>query len=459
MFDVKQNQLTHVVGRGQMGALGMPPDSGPPSRRTLAEPSTFRTIWSNQFQLVFTTLIAGVGDPGAVGAPSSAAFGGMAGVGQIAWDAITQWNGEHIAVRLGHDFTSGGSRSNLNQVRGGIDPPWGESWSCTAQCDVDGFNIIVVLQNFELRTFAEDDSPRAGGWFSKVIQVRGIPKGVVIVVQAKEAKPVVRGVVREKMDLAVVPHGRGVGAGECGQAGGRCSITHPKVGGHPTSIPLPASVVSRPWGVNELPRTVDVGPGAIRDRKLLEGSTFGTDRKDLGALRVPLDAAGKEQHLAFWCPSTQGFSGGVVRESDGDAAAGGHGPEVVTITKVSLEREHLAVRRKSRTVGPSGCLHQWCGRATRSGRRPNATGMGEGDLGFGEIRPGQQTGMGGILTKGKGGHQQGNVHAINVDGELGVSSSEPKVPAVPSGAPRGRICPHGFSWIDICRCGGGYRSW
>ena len=186
---------------------------------------------------------------------------------------------------------------------------------------------------------------------------------MVIVVQAKEAKPVVRSVVREKMDLAVVPHGRGVGATECGEAGGRCTITHPKVRGHPTSIPLPASVVSRPWGVNELPRTVDVGPGAIRDGELLERATFGIHRKDLRPLRVTLDATGEEQHIAFGRPSTQRFSGGVVREPDGDASPGGHGPKVVTIAKVSFECEHLAVRRKSRTVGPSGCLHQWCGHA------------------------------------------------------------------------------------------------
>ena len=132
-----------------MGALRMPPDPGPPSRRTLAEPSTFRTIGSNQFQLVFTTLIAGVSNPSTVGAPSSTAFSSMAGVGQISGDAITQGNGEQISVRFGHNFPSGGSRPNLNQVRGGIDPPWGESWPCTAQCDVDGFNFIVVIQNFE----------------------------------------------------------------------------------------------------------------------------------------------------------------------------------------------------------------------------------------------------------------------------------------------------------------------
>ena len=253
------------------------------------------------------------------------------------------------------------------------------------------------------------------------MQVRGIPKRLFFAVQAKQAKPMVGGVVREKVHLAVVPHGRGVGAAECGQAGGRCTIAHPEVGGHAASVAFPASVISGPWGVNKLARGVDVGPGAIRDRKLLQGPAFWTDRENLGALGVSFDATGKKQHIAFWSPSAQGFAGGVIRETDGYASAGWHGPEIGTVPKVSLEREHLTVRRKSRTVGPSSGLHQRCGRTTRSGCRPNATGMGEGDFGFGEIRPSQQAGVGRILTKGEGGHQKGNAHAINVDVELGVS--------------------------------------
>ncbi len=231
----------------------------------------------------------------------------------------------------------------------------------------------------------------------------------------------VGGVVGKKVHFAVVPHWRGVRPAECGQAGCRLTITDPEVGGHSAPVALPTAVISRPRGVNKLARGVDVCPRAVRDRKLLQWPAFLIDREQLGAFGVSLDAAGKKQNLACRSPATQRFPCRMIRQAGGYASVGWHGPEIGSVPKISLKREHLAIRRKSRTVGAPNCLHQWGCCAPSSWCRPNSPRMGEGDLGFGEIGPSQQTSVGRVLTKGKGRQQKRDAHAINVNGQLGIS--------------------------------------
>ena len=137
----------------------------------------------------------------------------------------------------------------------------------------------------------------------------------------------------------------------------------------------------------------------------------------LGAFGVSLDAAGKNKPRRPESSHTTSPVG-MIREAVGCLrgmawSRGRVRPQNQPRTRASGHQEKIEDGWRPQLLAPMGCAPPLgADQIPPHGRRRSW---------FGEIRPSQQTSVGRVLTKGKGRQQKRDAHAINVNGQLGIS--------------------------------------
>ena len=334
IFDLDQRVLTGLVGSDDLLAVRRPLDAVPEAALLVGELDRLAVVFRllavalGDVEVVLAVLVAGEGDPLAVGAPGGIAVGGTVAGGQAARHAFFGRQGEDVAAGFDDDLLAGRADAAAAKVVRRVHGhrPQGRLRAGDLHLDLGRLGAFTQAKQVQAAAHLVDDFALAVGTRAHAgvfhVPVGGVGELATLAafgikfekVELAACFHALGGVVREVVELAVEEHRGGVGAFPVGGAlaGFIVDIEHPDVGRHAAAVTFPGAGIARVGRVGEgFAVFAQAGRGAVGHGELARHRS-GLPAALVGGLQVDCVQLRRVDQLVVHRAGTAGHEQGVA---------------------------------------------------------------------------------------------------------------------------------------------------